>query len=471
MVNYTRKARVAVGVACLVQMITLAAFAEDYPAPKPPHDTSQYGKHFQRSMTLMATSTPEQRHTVRVLFYGQSIVGQQWHTMVVDDLKERFPNTDFIVENKAIGGFGSQLLIRTLHYDVIPFYPDLLVFHVYGAHDKYEEVIREIRTRTTAEIIMQSDHANVWPEPKCEGNFWTEQKEWGDKMNHFILPAIAVKYRCSWQPQRWEWVDYLKDNQLQPADLLKDSVHLNEQGRWLMAQLLKRYLIYLPDEPRDEWQDMVRTYRVGQDVRWQNGKLALTFTGNRVVALAGTGPVGKASILIDGKKPSEHPECYTFTRPSGTPTIGWPAIKKITWRQSPLLESWEATCRDFNDDHTEFTFSVAGSQTGFDGTGTAKETFVSNSGRIVIEPEDWVFEYDKRVGKKDAPDGFKVRWHVELMGIDTYASPESVDPAREHPTVLASDLENTEHTLELIAENGNVPALEALVVYRPPFGR
>jgi len=439
-------------------LILGSAQAADYPAPKPAQDTSQYGKHFQRTMTLMATSTPQRRHTVRILFYGQSIIGQGWHTMVVEDLQRCFPNTDFIVANKALGGFGSHFLVRTLHYDVIPFYPDLMVFHVYGPVDKYEEVIREIRSRTTAEIIMQSDHAHVWPE--------------GTRDNPTPFADIAQKYGCSWQPQRWEWVDYLRDNELEPADLLRDEVHLNEHGRWLMAELLKRYMIYLPDEPQDEWKDTVRTYEVGEDIHWHDGRLSLTFTGNRVVALAAPGPGGvAASVRIDGTAPSAHPECYTFTRPSGTPTIGWPAIKKVTWRKPPVLESWEATCRDFNEDQTEFTFSVEGSATGFDGTGTTSETFVSNSGRIVIEPEDWVFDYDRRVGKKPAPDGFKVRWQVELLGTDAYAAPEVTDMAREYPTVLASDLENTQHTLELIAENGSLPALKALVVYRPPIGR
>jgi len=453
----------------LTVVLYSSAFAADYPQPKPPKDRSQYGKGFQRSMTLMATSTPEKRNTVRILFYGQSIVGQQWHTMVAEDLRKRFPHTDFVIENRAIGGFSSQLLVRTMHYDVIPFYPDLLIFHVYGAHDKYEDIIREIRSRTTAEVIMQSDHANTWPEPKCKGNFWVEQKDWGDKMNYFILPAIAEKYQCSWQPQRWEWVDYLRDNNLQPADLLTDSVHLNEQGRWLMAELLKRYLVYLPDESQGQWKDTVKTYVVGKDIQWKDGKLTLKFEGNRVVALAGAGSGKECSVLIDGRRISDHPECYTFTRPSGTPGVGWPSIKKISSQKPPVLESWEAVCTGFNEKQTEFTFTIKGSVTGPDGSGNAKQKFVSNSGRIVIESEDWVFEYDKQVSNKKAPDGFKVHWNVELMGTDEYATPVAENPAKEYPTVLASNLDNGSHTLELAAKDGNKPTIKAIVVYKPPY--
>jgi hypothetical protein len=444
--------------------------ADNYPIPIPPKDISQYGKHFQRSMTLMATSTPQKRNTVRILFYGQSIIKQLSHSTIVEDLKKRFPHTDFVVANKAIGGFSSQLLVRTLYYDVIPFYPDLLIFQVYGAHDKYEEIIRKVRSLTTAEIIMQSDHANKWPEPKSEqGDFWVQQKKWSDKMNYFLLPAIANRYKCSWQPQRWEWVDYLKDNDLQPQALLKDKVHLNEHGHWLMVNLLKRYLIYLPSEPQDEWHDLVKTYQVGKDIHWQGNRLRLPFTGNRVVAIAGNQAGGTALVLIDGKKPSEHPECYTYTRPSGTSGIGWPAIKKMTWHNPPVLETWEATCSNFNDKQDEFIFTLKGSVTGDDGKGYAKQTFISNSGRIIIKPEDWVFEYDKKVSKKKAPHEFKVRWQVKLMGTDKYIAPQIDALSKEYPIVLASNLENKTHLLELVASDNNKPDIKAIRVHKPPL--
>ena len=57
-----------------------------------------------------------------------------------------------------LGGFASQLLVKTAETDLYPFQPDLLIFHVYGAHDKYEDIIRRTRERTTAEILLQNDH-------------------------------------------------------------------------------------------------------------------------------------------------------------------------------------------------------------------------------------------------------------------------------------------------------------------------
>lgn len=245
-------------------------------------------------------------------------------------------------------------------------------------------------------------------------------------------------------------------------------MHLNERGKWLTAELMKRFLVYLPNEPKDEWQDMVRTFEVGKNVRWDGRKLTLEFEGNRVVALAAPGKGGGwARVLIDGKKPCEFPTCYTFTRPSGTPHVGWPAVKRIGWEKPVIVEEWTAKLTGFNDAQDDFQFTVSGSVTGADGEGTGKQKFVSKSGRVVIEPADWVLAYDKQVSKKPAPAEFNVRWKAESLFVETYTAPDAKDPAREYPTVLVSNLPNGRHTLELIAD-GDTPALKALRVHNPP---
>jgi len=134
-----------------------AAEASVYPPAHFP-DSGDWGRNIQRTMRLLATSTPEHRNTVRILFYGQSITEQNWAKLVADDLRQRFPHANLIIENRALAGFASQMLVKTAETDLYPFQPDLLIFHVYGAHDKYEDIIRRTRERTTAEILMQNDH-------------------------------------------------------------------------------------------------------------------------------------------------------------------------------------------------------------------------------------------------------------------------------------------------------------------------
>ena len=430
-----------------------AARGRQYPKPASPKDKSDYGRHIQRTMTLLATSTPHKRNTVKVLFYGQSITVQKWWKDVEKDLRRRFPHADIVCENRALGGFASQLLVRTAEYDLYPFYPDLLIFHVYGHHVRYEDIIRRTRQRTTAEILIQTDHVTKAVEAR-----WTKM------MNYTFLPQYAKKYNCRLSRIRESWKRYLKDNKLKPQQLLRDAVHLNAQGEFLMAELVKQELVYRPELPQDEWRDMVRTYVVGRDVKWQGDRLRLEFEGNRVDAIAGKGGKRSARVLIDGRKPSEFPECYYHARPSGTAGVGWPAIKRISFQKPLVLETWTATFTDFNDAQDEFRFAVAGSKTGPDGNGTGKERFVSESGRVVIDPEDWVFAYCRRVSKNRTPNGFKVRWKVEGPFTDVYTPAQIKDPSREYATTLAQGLENAAHTLELI---GKAP-VAALRVYKPP---
>jgi len=95
-------------------------------------EVTRRGANIQRSMKLMAESTAEKRNTVKVLFYGQSITRQNWWPIVAKHLRSTYPHADLVIENRAIGGFQAPSLIETAEFDLYPFYPDLLIFHVYG---------------------------------------------------------------------------------------------------------------------------------------------------------------------------------------------------------------------------------------------------------------------------------------------------------------------------------------------------
>ena len=70
-----------------------APVAAEPPAAPLPTDSGQYlvppaipyGSRITRTMRLLATSTPEHKHRVRILFYGQSITGG-WTDIVLRDL-------------------------------------------------------------------------------------------------------------------------------------------------------------------------------------------------------------------------------------------------------------------------------------------------------------------------------------------------------------------------------------------------
>ena len=455
--------------ATLVLCGTRSIFASDgkadLPPPAPPKDASDLGRGIQRTMTLLATSAPQHRNHVRILFYGQSITEQEWSKQVAEDLRKRFPYADLEIENRAIGGFAAQLLIRPAEHDLYPFYPDLLIFHVYGSNVEYEQIIRNVRSRTTAEILMQKDHVTQWPpaviDKEKDKGMW-----WDDLMNNRFLPDTAKKYGCGLADVRSAWLDYLKTNRLEPKALLKDGVHLNADGNVLMSQLISRYLIYRPELAKAERNDTVRTLQVGKEVQWKEGKLSLSFEGNRVDLLPARHEGGlsdAAQVRIDGKKPSEFPECYTIPRPQPGP---WSPLALVRVdHPSPLqVEEWSLKLTEVREEGKHWKYEVRGSLTGPDGNGDSEATFVSKSGRVRIEPD--AFFRNPNVA---LPNGYEIRWHVLPMGMDVWTAPPIPDPSREYPMTLAQGLANTHHTLEISAANGKQAPIRAIRIYRPPL--
>jgi hypothetical protein len=74
--------------------------------------------------------------------------------------------------------------------DLYPFQPDLLVFHVYGAHNTYEDIIRRTRERTTAEILMQTDHVTK-PADFDEETDPAKLPPAGQHWDAFISPGVT----------------------------------------------------------------------------------------------------------------------------------------------------------------------------------------------------------------------------------------------------------------------------------------
>ncbi len=268
-----------------------------FPLPKNRGEAAQMGKNIQRTMTLLASSTPQKRNTVKILFYGQSITEGDWWKSVAADLKARFPDANLIIENRALGGFSSQRLVHTAEADLYPFYPDLMIFHVFGSHLDYEKIIQRTREQTTAEILIQNDHLNrndkldEITDPAQIQNF----RPWSSFMNFVFLPGIAQKYGTGLVDQRALWKQYVRDYKLTPGDLVKDDVHPNAHGNFLMSQLVNNYLVRRDDEKIDPYNsDTVKTLVIGKDIFWDGDKLRVPFEGNRIDAIAKTDAKGAA---------------------------------------------------------------------------------------------------------------------------------------------------------------------------------
>lgn len=415
--------------------------------------------YIQRTMKTLEASTAEKPAHVRVLFYGQSIVAQGWTQTVRKQLEERYPTVTFEFLNAAIGGYTSPTLIRTADHDLYPWYPDLLFFHVYGPTDKYEEIVRRVRERTSAEIVLWTSHLNS--QEKAE-----ELNAKLDERCAKIL-EVADKYHCLKIHLRKKWCDYLIANNLPSTNLLSDSVHLKPAGCDLYAKFIAEELVRAPelgDNPAMSGTITTVAADAPEVTKGADGSLTLRFTGNRVVAVSdGTGAAGaKAKVLLDGKPMDGMKELWAITRPSNGP-VWMPAINNISFDAPLLKEDWTLTALpDSATNACPLHFTASGSVTGFDGEGWSTNRFVSKSGRVVIEPDDWGCSWQYTYFKKTLPKDFKVTWRSYPLFTASYEPKAAA--AR---TVLAQGCSNAPHTLTLLPEGGAL-GIRAFVVHAPP---
>jgi hypothetical protein len=166
-----------------------------------------------------------------------------------------------------------------------------------------------------------------------------------------------------------------------------------------------------------------------------------------------TKPGQKLGVKIDGQKPSEIPALYGFSRAKPKPGGKWPPVAPIQSEKPLVLEDWTMDVTKTGD--KQYEFNVSGSKTGPDGSGRSDQRFVSNSGRIVIEPDAWNVDYTISVlgGVKPPPEKFAVTWSVV---------PSFADEATGGTVTVASGLPNTRHVLELTGS-------ATVRVYRPPL--
>ena len=451
--------------------------AAKFPNPSKVEISDELGRGVQRTLKSLTDSQPENKRTVRILFYGQSITEQSWSKTVGDSLRQRFPNANLVIENRAIGGFSSNLLVQTSEADLYPFYPDLMIFYVYGRHDNYEDIIRSTRQRTTSQILLQTDHLNGDAKIEEETDpAKLSMGQWNSWFPNVFIPGIAEKYQTGMVQQRSLWKLYARENHLEPRSLTADGVHLNDRGNFLMASLVDAYLVRRPTDDEPAVEQQIRDYPIGPSLAWKDDSLTLPFTGNKIDIIAQPGATGSARVLIDGRKPSEYPELYTATRSSSFPGTGWPVFSKVLHESPAVLETWTAVVTEISPDFKQFKFSVEGTVTGKDGSGESGKRFVSNSGRVVIEPEAWNIAYScelLRNGTRNSgtpftpPDRVTATWQVIPLFVDEYHAPEISDPTSETLVTLAQGLPNGPHELKLLSTEP--PAIKALRVYQPPL--
>jgi hypothetical protein len=443
--------------------------AQPYPKPVLP-DTTKLGQYTSRTMNLLHNSTPEKRNKVRILVYGQSISEQEWWLEVKRTVEERFPNAHLIMENKAIGGFSTQYLFKTVEMDVCSFYPDLVLLHIYGNVKDYEAVLSTIRSRTAAEIAIMTDH-------------YIGENKWSDTMSYFLLPSLAEKYKCDIVNIRDPWKAYLKDNNLEPSALLKDGIHLNDFGNFLMAELVKPLFCFKSSFPDDPFH-LLTSFSTGDGLNFRSDTLILDFTGNRVDLVYRTSTSAhnaSAKIFLDGFAPSSFQGTYYLTRPFNSKGEVWPwelpAMIRVDHSKPWVSEEWSCVFTEAEPPYSDFRFAIAGSVTGKDGEGRASQDFVSPSGRVIIRKDDaenggdWHLNRSYRVLKTIVNSGDTVKWETYSISTNVFNYSLTGESSEARCLTLFQGVPNTGHILNITSSGGDLPSISMIKVYRPFWNR
>lgn len=450
---------------CLGLINFQPVFSQHYPMPVLP-DTTMLGHYSSKTMNLLQQSTPQKRNTVKILIYGQSISAQDWWLEVKRTVEERFPNADLVMKNKSIGGFSTQYLYKTVEMDVSSFYPDLILLHVYGNNHYYDSVLFTIRSRTSAEIAIMTDH-------------YIGENAWSDTMCYHILPSLAEKYKCDMINIRDPWKQYLSDNQIEPAKLLTDGTHLNDWGNFLMAELVKPLFCFKPYYPDDPL-GLQTLYKSGSDFTFQGDTLTLKFLGNKVDVILDNMHITEgdsARILLDGLKPSTFQGCYFMTRPFNDKGKEWPwtlpAMIRIKHTQPWTNEQWLCIFTKVKAPYQDFSFRIRGSVSGNDGSGKASRNFVSKSGKVIIDKNDaekggdWHLNRSYKVLKTLINKGDTVKWETYTISKDILVPVMKSEKASENSITLFQGVTNTSHVLKIIKTGAQNPHITEIKVYKP----
>ncbi len=416
-------------------------------------------KHPDSVVSKLADHVNAQGRPLRVMFYGQSITKQEWWLEVVERLREEYPETEIVAQNPAIGGFASSRLIVTTPRDVLLFRPDLIVFHVFGAHDDYERIMHFIRSRTAAELLIANDHYNRRTDVRGEDEGWTAF------MNHKYLPAIAEAYGLRLLDVRGQWKQHLIENDMESGDVLRDGVHLNDAGNALMARIIAKELI---DQPHDRELTVKRAetlLNIGQDKAFEDGELSLDFDGSRIDAVVDAETPAVFEVLLDGKPVSANADLYQATRPlDRDEDWPWQVGGPVRIGFDKIPQGGTFTIKFLEGDIEKATFEVTSETAGAEGRGTTEEDFLSESGRIRIAGEDW-WRTAKGPDPEPVKAGTELTYRWQLLGVD------SVEAGPDQPShwTLCSGLPNTGHSLTLRVKAGEAGALKRLRIVQPPL--
>ncbi len=398
---------------------------------------------------------------------------------LIEMIQQQFGSDRELAYKKMVGNSCPwQYLRGWARHLVITDQPDLVLIYTIGRSPELEKVIVELRKHTTADIVVPSIHWRERGKP-----FWGKREDAPDQQVDEAR-AVCKKYGVEFVENRRQWARYLTENNLKIEDLLNDAVHQSGYGAKIVNMNIVAHL-RCPDEsgyeptsrerrihtdsscvriaPEDAWRKTAGQLSDHQSLSTSTpgATIELEFTGNRVDLIGESGS-GSASVFIDGRT-ADAIDAYFMTY------IQW-AKTNFAERRSPardqsphgvrlgenvVPQTWTIAMQD-----DEGSFELVGSVTGSDGNGNAKQPFVSDTGQIMIEPDEWRRPERNRKGDK-------FTWTVRratkaTVGFDG-------ETGKLFRATLAANLPNGKHTVKLVADGENEITIHAFDVFEPPL--
>ena len=379
--------------------------------------------------------------------------GEAWKA----EIARRFPNAPPVEYRKMVGNSCPwQYLRGWARHLVTPDQPDLVLIYTIGRPDDLERLIVELRTHTTADIVVPSIH---WRE---RDQAFRGKSENAADQDVGRVRDICRRHGVEFVENRRDWGAYLDAHKLPISALLKDAVHQSDYGaRIINANILAHLrrpetFSYNPD---------ARERRIPPG-RGACGSFKAAFTGTRIDLIGIRSPAGGSfRVLVDGVS-ADRIDAFlmSYVQPDkrnaregrgATPRDQAP--HGITLGRGVVPQGWSLVMTSDTGD-----YELKGAVSGPDGAGNAFKPFTSRSGQILIEPDLWRRAERNRSGDRFT---FDVRRAV-LPAVNFKGAAGERFAVR-----LAQALPNREHTIELAPAGDGEATIEAFEVYRPPLAQ
>lgn len=451
------------------------AFGQDISKQRFQPDPSQLQR-LTRTRSLLKSASAGHHPVLRVMVYGQSHSVGEWSNYLAANLRQMYPHARIVITNRAILGFSALLLSRSVNADVIPWQPDLLLLHCMGDNlVDYHRLYSTIKTQVSCEVLVHADHiqSNGQLNESLDISEIGPDSYWVLRNYHW-LPELVNQYDFCWADIRTPWKEYIFEKGIPYKSLLAaDGYHCNDLGHHLTADLISEFF---RSDPGFVAMDPVNNSKIttwaltgpNAPVGNQGG---FRVKGNRVDVVYDSTPEAQTPICeftVDGKRPEAVQSFYSFDRASPAWWTPWPGNLAATHVSMPVEERWTLTTDSISLNTGQVFFSVEGSVTGKDGSGSNfGQPFVSNSQRLRIVPEAFMQHLAYVLTLQVPPDDWKIQFDCVLRAAKSFKPRPSSEAGGESVETLFLSDEESERELKIIARGAALSGIKAIRVYSP----